>query len=176
MERDPLRQHGRLLCRGLEAHAPDLSGRRSDERAVPLEHRQAGVLRGLQPLSGVLSRRLVPRLLGFSSYSWGVHHGGWVPLLKGSSGSRTCCRGSRPGPSWRWKRAATPRGDKADWIRTGDRAVYTELPQISAIVYLDIDLRSIGHPDWRLGSPSGALAACAEIVALPEFGGRLPGP
>ena len=66
-------------------------------------------------------------------------------------------------------------GDKAAWIREGYRAVYAELPRISAIVYLDVDLRAAGHPDWRLGSPAAALAAYARIASLPAFQGSLPG-
>jgi hypothetical protein len=52
--------------------------------------------------------------------------------------------------------------------------VYAELPRISAIVYLDVDLRAIGDPDWRLRSPAAALAAYARIAGMPEFQGRLP--
>ena len=64
-------------------------------------------------------------------------------------------------------------GDKAAWIREGYRAVYRELPEVVAIVYLDADLRVLGHPGWRLASPAAALAEYAEIAALPRFQGRL---
>ena len=65
-------------------------------------------------------------------------------------------------------------GDKAAWIEDGYRQVYRRLPEVVAIVYLDADLRALGHPDWRLVTPAGALAEYAEIARLPRFQGRLP--
>jgi hypothetical protein len=65
-------------------------------------------------------------------------------------------------------------GDKAAWIRTGYRKVYAELPDIEAIVYLDADLREVGHPDWRIASPAAALTAYSEIAGLARFDTRSP--
>ena len=63
-------------------------------------------------------------------------------------------------------------GDKAAWIRDGYREVYDRLPQVRAIVYLNADLRDLGHPDWRLSSPASALTAYAQIAAMPAFSAR----
>jgi hypothetical protein len=41
-------------------------------------------------------------------------------------------------------------GDKASWIAEGYRRVYEALPQVVAVIYLDVDLRDRGHPDWSL--------------------------
>ncbi len=65
-------------------------------------------------------------------------------------------------------------GDKAEWIWKGYRKVYRKLPAIKAIVYLNADLRSIGHPDWRIASPSRALGAYARIAAMTRFSSRWP--
>lgn len=65
-------------------------------------------------------------------------------------------------------------GDKAAWIREGYRQVYQELPSIKAIVWLNADLRDMGHPDWRISTPAEALVAYAEIAALPQFDTRSP--
>ncbi len=65
-------------------------------------------------------------------------------------------------------------GDKAAWIRNGYREVYDRLPDIGSIMYLHADLREIGHPDWRLTSPSAAMGAYAEIAGLERFSGRSP--
>ena len=63
-------------------------------------------------------------------------------------------------------------GDKAAWIRDGYRAVHDQLPQIKGIVYLNADLRDLGHPDWRLATPLSALTAYAQIAAMAEFSAR----
>jgi hypothetical protein len=65
-------------------------------------------------------------------------------------------------------------GDKPEWIRDGYREMYDRLPDVEAIVYLNADLRNVGHPDWRLTSPSGAMAAYSEIARLPQFETRSP--
>jgi hypothetical protein len=63
-------------------------------------------------------------------------------------------------------------GDKAAWIREGYPAVHATLPSIAAVVYLNADLRSTGHPDWRIASPPAALDAYRGVAAQPEFQGR----
>ena len=64
-------------------------------------------------------------------------------------------------------------------IRYTAQPFYPDPPALArrggAIVYLDVDLRPQGHPDWRLSSPAAALDAYAAIAAKPEFRGRVPG-
>jgi hypothetical protein len=64
-------------------------------------------------------------------------------------------------------------GRQPGWIRTGYRAVQRRLPQIVAIVYLDVDLSGapLYHRDWSITGDS--LTAYAEIAALPAFQGRI---
>jgi mannan endo-1,4-beta-mannosidase len=69
-------------------------------------------------------------------------------------------------------------GDKARWIRKGYPQVYARWPFIKAVAYLNVDLRSIDHPDWRLSRPNdgSALEAYADISAMAKFQGTLPAP
>jgi hypothetical protein len=114
--------------------------------------------------------------MGFSNFNWGARRGTWQPMLKGFRKVTNHLAGISSKPIIAVENACSPSGgDKAAWIRDGYRAVYDELPRIVGIVYLNVDLRSTGHPDWRLSSPTAALEAYAEIAALPRFGGRLPG-
>jgi hypothetical protein len=113
--------------------------------------------------------------LGFSNFNWGSPRA-WQPMVKGFRKVTDLLSQISPKPIVAAENASAAQGgDKAAWIREGYRAVYAELPRISAIIYLDVDLRAAGHPDWRLGSPAAALAAYARIASLPEFQGRLPG-
>ena len=63
-------------------------------------------------------------------------------------------------------------GDKAAWISEGYPAVYAGLPSIVAVVWLHADLRPLGHPDWRIGSPPAALEAYRDVASTPEFQGH----
>ena len=55
--------------------------------------------------------------------------------------------------------------DKVAYIANGYPAVYAKWPQIAAMVYFNIDMRSQGQPDWRLDNPAGALDAYRTVVA-----------
>jgi Glycosyl hydrolase family 26 len=114
--------------------------------------------------------------MGFSNFNWGAKRDEWVPMIKGFRRATNDLAKISGKPIIAVENASSANGgDKAAWIRTGYRAVYNELPRIAGIVYLNVDLRSVGHPDWRLSSPAGALAAYREITALSQFQGRLPG-
>ena len=63
---------------------------------------------------------------------------------------------------------------KPDWIKNGYPAVRAKWPRIKAIVYMNIDLRHAGHPDWRLTSPPAALDAYKVIVNDIRFKGVIP--
>jgi len=63
---------------------------------------------------------------------------------------------------------------KPNWIKTGYPAVRTKWPRVKAIVYLNIDLTSIGHPNWSLTSPPAALDEYRIIVNDIRFKGGLP--
>ena len=113
--------------------------------------------------------------LGFSSFNWGAYRDKWVPMLKGFGRvTRQLSRISTKPIIAVESASDGTGGDKATWIAEGYRRVYEALPQVVAIIYLDVDLRDRGHPDWRLSSPEEALAAYADIAAMPQFQGRLP--
>jgi len=65
-------------------------------------------------------------------------------------------------------------GDKAAWIRAGYPAVYKRFPQIVGIVYFNVDAATLARqPDWRLTTPSNALAAYRSLLTQAKFQGRL---
>lgn len=113
--------------------------------------------------------------MGFSSFNWGAQQNEWNSMLQGFTRVTELLSEIADKPIIAAESACNPEGgDKTAWIKEGYPAVYAALPAIVAIVYLNVDLRSLGHPDWRLTSPPGALDAYAEVAAMPEFGGRLP--
>jgi hypothetical protein len=113
--------------------------------------------------------------LGFSSFNWGAQQDEWVPMIQGYRRVTELLTEIAPKPIVVAESACNPEGgDKTAWIKEGYQAVYDQLPQIVAIAYLNVDLRSSGHPDWRLTSPQGALEAYADIAAMPEFQGPIP--
>ena len=112
--------------------------------------------------------------MGFSNFNWGSPRE-WQSMVRGFRKVTNLLSQISSKPIIAAENASNSQGgDKAAWIRDGYRAVYAELPRISAIVYLNVDLRGLGDPDWRLSSPAAALAAYARIAAMPEFQGRLP--
>jgi hypothetical protein len=109
-------------------------------------------------------------VIGVSSHNWGAMRGRWVSLHDGSRRVVRLLRALSERPMMLVEVAANAEGgDKATWIREGFPEVHARLPDIEAIVYLDADLRDVGHPDWRLDSPPEALAAWAEVAALEAF-------
>ena len=113
--------------------------------------------------------------LGFSSFNWGATHDEWVPMAQGFRPVWNKLTELSAKPIIAIETASSPEGgDKAKWIQNGYPNVYEQFPSIVAIVYLNVDLRSADHPDWRLQSPPEALQAYASIAARPEFRGKLP--
>jgi hypothetical protein len=113
--------------------------------------------------------------LGFSSFNWGTPDP-WVPMAQGYRPVWNKLTEVSAKPMIAIETASSAEGgDKAKWILNGYPTVYSEFPSIVGIVYLNVDLRSSGDPDWRLSSPPEALQAYATIAARPEFKGKLPG-
>jgi hypothetical protein len=52
--------------------------------------------------------------------------------------------------------------------------VRTKWPRLKAIVYLNIDLTGVGHPDWRLTTPPAAMDAYKAVAAKVIFQGTIP--
>ena len=65
-------------------------------------------------------------------------------------------------------------GSKARWIRDGYPEVFALWPKLKAIVYFNVDSKTLANQqDWRLSTPASALSAYREIVAQRKFQGRL---
>lgn len=112
--------------------------------------------------------------VGIDAYNWA--RSGWKSMVDLYAPAMKAIR------ALTWKRviicetASSPDGgDKAAWIRDGYREVYRRWPGIIAIVYFDIDMRSVGHEDWRLESPTGARAEYRRLLGLARFSGSLSG-
>jgi hypothetical protein len=113
-------------------------------------------------------------VMGFSAYNWGTFGGkNWNEMYDLYRPLVVDLTAISSKPIMVAETGSTDLGgDKVAWIRDGYREVHERLPEISAIVYLNADLTSDGHPDWRLASPAGALSAYAAIAAMSEFSAR----
>jgi Glycosyl hydrolase family 26 len=115
-------------------------------------------------------------IMAFSAYNWGTHDGkNWTSMYDSFRKVTNKLGEISNKPIMVAETASNSEGgNKPAWIRDGYREVYDQLPAIEAIVYLNADLRDVGHPDWRLTSPAGALTAYAEIAGLARFETRSP--
>lgn len=131
---------------------------------------------GCNPFAAVYPGDAYVDVMGFSAYNWGTYgNKTWNSMYDSYRGPVKSLREISSKPIMVAETGSNSEGgDKAEWIRQGYREVYERLPEISSIVYLDADLRSIGHPDWRIASPPAGLTAYAEIAALDQFSGRSP--
>ena len=113
--------------------------------------------------------------MGFSSFNWGEVDGkDWKPMLKGvRSITKQLMKLSKKPIIVAELASNHIGGNKAAWIRDGYRAVYRKLPRIKGIIYLNVNLTGIGHPDWRLTTPSSAMAAYIDLLDQPRFRGRI---
>jgi hypothetical protein len=117
--------------------------------------------------------------VGFSDFNWGTHF------------SRTKCQTFVQGISMHMAKfsrftsrpvviaelGTTPQVcdglTKPEWIRTGYRAVARRYPRIKAIVYQNVDLAHLDHPDWSLNTPREAIDAYGDVAASGQFQGRV---
>jgi hypothetical protein len=131
---------------------------------------------GCNPYEHVYPGNAYVDVLGFSGYNWGAIDGKqWTSMYDLYRRAVAHMREISAKPIMVAETGSNSvGGSKADWIRDGYQEVRERLPQISSIVYLNADLRSVGHPDWRLSSPAAALAAYAQIAAMDEFSVRNP--
>jgi hypothetical protein len=111
---------------------------------------------------------------GFSSFNWGSHGGKtWTPMIEGVRITMRHITAFTKKPIILAELASnTAGGDKAQWIRDGYPAVYSRFPRIRAIVYLNEDLRSVGHPDWSLRTQAHR-DAYAWLLTQPRFRGKI---
>ena len=100
--------------------------------------------------------------VGFSNFNWGSYNSSskWVSMLDGVSDVMVFFRKFTSKPAIIAENASnTAGGNKPKWIKSGYEAVYRRWPQIKAIVYLNVNLSDIGHPDWSLNSPGWSSSA-----------------
>lgn len=116
---------------------------------------------------------------GFSSFNWGSQ-GNWTPMAKSVGNVMRWFKRFTRKPviiaelgSNKWGGpTGNPAVDKPTWIRSGYKATYKKYPQIKAIVYLNENLRNVGHPDWSLDDPGQSMDAYTDVVNDPRFQGH----
>jgi Glycosyl hydrolase family 26 len=118
--------------------------------------------------------------VGFSNFNWGAYSGKWVPMVQGVSDVMVKFRQFTRKPVIVAENASnTAGGYKPGWIRSGYEAVYRRWSRIKAIVYLNVNLSHVGHPDWSLNSPgwsagrSDSHRAYERIADQRRFRGRI---
>jgi hypothetical protein len=135
---------------------------------------KASCLGGCNPYAPVYPGDAWVDIMAFSAYNWGASKQ-WSSMYDSYRRVTELLSAISNKPIMVAETGSnTEGGDKAAWIRDGYPEVYQKLPQIRAIVYLDADLREVGHPDWRLASPAAALDAFAEIASMTEFTAASP--
>jgi hypothetical protein len=126
--------------------------------------------------------------VGFSNFNWGAVKNTWTPMDEGIGEVMAQFKKFTKKPvivaelasNTQPPSGAPPSATKPNWIKSGYPKVYKKFPQIKAIVYLNVDLSHIGHPDWSLNSPGPYTSAdrsashrAYEVIAdMARFRGR----
>lgn len=130
---------------------------------------------GKNPYTKLFPGARYVQYMGFSSFNWGTANGKeWKSMLQGLKSTYKKIKRLSGRPIIVAELASNHvGGDKAAWIRNGYRAVYRKMPRIKGIIYLNVDLRDIGHPNWSLSSPAAAMDAFVDLLEQPRFRGRI---
>lgn len=108
--------------------------------------------------------------MAFSAYNWGAERGNWISMYDAYRLVTNRLSQVSSKPIMVAETGSTEDGgDKAAWIRDGYPTVYQELPLISTIIWTNVDLTNLGHPDWRINSSAASLAAYREIASDQRF-------
>ena len=127
---------------------------------------------GCNPYTRVYPGDQYVDVMGFSGYNWGATKG-WISMYDAYRRPANLLAQISDKPVMVAETGSNEiGGSKAEWIRTGYREIHERLPQISAIVWTNVDLRYLNHPDWRIDSSPSSLAAYAEIASLDDFRAR----
>ena len=130
---------------------------------------------GCNPYRAVYPGDAYVDIVGLSNHNWGAMKGRWVPMYRGVLRASRLLRSITKKPMMIAEMGTNDQGgDKAAWIRRGYRKVTDRLPYIKAIVYLDADLRRVGHPDWSIGGKRRVMSAFADVAAMRRFRVRAP--
>jgi hypothetical protein len=105
--------------------------------------------------------------VGFSNFNWGAAKDKWTPMIQTIGNVMKYFTAFTRKPVIIAENATNtdaPAGapasaTKPNWIRDGYVATYKKYPQIKAIIYLNVDLSDIGHPDWSLDTPGWSASA-----------------
>jgi Glycosyl hydrolase family 26 len=113
--------------------------------------------------------------VGFSAFNWGRHSGHqWQSMTSLVGNAMGYLKQFTRKPVIVAELATNRRGgNKPAWIRDGYNAVYRRYPSIKAIVYLNVDLRYLGHVDWSLKTPSASYEAYERVARQTRFKGQL---
>jgi len=129
---------------------------------------------GCNPYTSIWPGKSYVDVMAYTAYNWGTNRE-WVSMHQTFKRPYELISQLSDLPLMVVETGSSPDGgDKAAWIRTGYREVYEAFPRIMAIVWTDSDQSAVGHPDWRLSTPTAAMAAYAEIAALDKFSARNP--
>lgn len=115
------------------------------------------------------------QFVGFDSYQWNGSSGKspvqlWRPtieILKGVTSTRPIIVGETAvagGGDQPWRKA---------WVRDGLREAQETWPVLAAILWLDIDMTSGGHRDWRIRATPSVAQPWRNLLADPAFQGTL---
>lgn len=112
--------------------------------------------------------------VGFTGFNWGKQRT-WRSMAEAFKPSVNRLRKVTHRPIVAAETGSAVAGGQKDvWVHDGYREVYQKYPDIVAIVYFNIDMRSVGHPDWSLTNPLAAMDEYKVILTRPRFQGVIP--
>ncbi len=112
--------------------------------------------------------------VGFTALNWGSDRDEWRSLDTIVKSRMAKLNRLTSKPVIVAEVASSPNGgSKATWITKGYADVYARFPQITALIYFNVDMTPDDQPDWRLDVPEDALAAYAQLASSKHFRGRL---
>jgi len=114
-------------------------------------------------------------MVGFTALNWGADKGTWKPMRTIIAERMKKIRLLTHKPVIVAELASSNEGgSKATWITKGYADVYSRFPQIRALVYFSVDMSTFtSQPDWRLQTPTDALAAYSTLVSQKHFQGKI---
>lgn len=111
--------------------------------------------------------------VGFTAFNWGEGKP-WTRMVDLYAFKVTKARRFTSRPIIVAETGTTPLGgDKVAWIKRGHRQVYRKLPQITAVVYFNIDMWFADQPDWSMETTPGALDVYRDLLGIVKFQGQI---
>ncbi len=116
--------------------------------------------------------------VGVSSFNWAsAHHAPWqslVTVVKHFTDGLMSYASSKPWILAETGSVPSEHGhSRASWLTSGYKALYSQIPNIKAIVYFNIDMRSISdQPNWTL-TPGADINAYKSLLQNSHFQGKV---